>query len=401
QTGTDPYSAAVFQGFRASSGDNGHANSWQTSITANNPSACFTQQELERIPTKKTASLEITEQQNEQVKYSFGIQPILHSECSISDHNAEDKKVADEKGSGQQVEKKLISDNDVEGNISTGALLLKEKEQIITDAENGVSVVAVAQVTPMIATSIATTIATPLSVGVLSSNQTFPATVPSTANIARVGPISNHDSCGFSANRVVPPFQPVIPNPQISSLAPVISNARSTSLSLAEGIDETQTTVVVEKTQTVSNVVPVMNFQQANETAVSIKKQESVASNASDQLRKVVDESADSSLIDNMQGTQGQNELRQILKDDREHSITISTSAEQSTDSTAPENSFNKATEKHRDSKNVRDRYRIIRKQYPEVIKRLDRLRMETHRLDWHPTQKASSIEIDESSNRS
>lgn len=81
---------------------------------------------------------------------------------------------------------------------------------------------------------------------------------------------------GFSANRVVPPFQPVIPNPQISSLAPVISNARSTSLSLAEGTDETQTTVVVEKTQTVSNVVPVMNFQQANETAVSIKKQESV-----------------------------------------------------------------------------------------------------------------------------
>lgn len=27
----------------------------------------------------------------------------------------QDKKVADEKGSGQQVEKKLISDNDVEG----------------------------------------------------------------------------------------------------------------------------------------------------------------------------------------------------------------------------------------------------------------------------------------------
>ncbi|VDO73472.1 unnamed protein product [Onchocerca flexuosa] len=164
----------------------------------------------------------------------------------------------------------------MEGNIPKGALLLEEKEQVVSDTENGVSVVAVAQVTPMIATSIATTTATPLSVGVLSCNQTFPATVPPTANIARVGPISNHDSCGLSVNRVVPAFQPVTPNPHISSLAPVTSSARSTPLSLAEGTDETQTTVVVEKTQTDLNIVPVTNFQQANETTVPIKKQESV-----------------------------------------------------------------------------------------------------------------------------
>ncbi|VDO76572.1 unnamed protein product [Onchocerca flexuosa] len=110
--------AAVFQGFRASSGDIGHAKSWQTSIKPNNPnpSACITQQQLEQISAEKTASFEIAEQQNEQVRYSFGIhQPILHSEHIISDQNAKDEKVADEKDSGQHIKVELISDNDMEG----------------------------------------------------------------------------------------------------------------------------------------------------------------------------------------------------------------------------------------------------------------------------------------------
>lgn len=42
----------------------------------------------------------------------------------------------------------------------------------------------------------------------------------------------------------------------------------------------------------------------------------------------------------------------------------MSTSAEQSTDSAALEDSFSRPPGKHRDSKNVRDRYRIIRQQF-------------------------------------
>lgn len=38
---------------------------------------------------------------------------------------------------------------------------------------------------------------------------------------------------------------------------------------------------------------------------------------------------------------------------------------------------------------------------YPEVIKRLDRLRMETHHLDWRPIKKTQLLEIDENSHRS
>ncbi|KAM3727292.1 Protein transport protein [Dirofilaria immitis] len=401
QDGTDPYSAAAFQGFRASSGDDNRTKSWQTSITSNNPSTCFTQQQLGQIAVeKKIASLEIAEQEDEQTRYSFGIhQPILHLEHNISDHNAENNEIIDEKYNSEQVKAEIVSVDDTKGNISTGTLPPEEKEQIVSEVESGAPMIAVAQVTPIIATSIATAIETPFPVSVLSCNQTFPAAIPSTANIARVGPISNHDSCGFSVNRVVPTLQPVIPNPQMPSLAPVTNSARSTPLSLVEGTGETQNTTVVERTQIVTNV-PVTNLQQIDAAVVPVKEEKSVMSTVSNQLREMVDLAPNSTPIDGAQKTQRQHESRQILKDDKERSIAISTSAEQSTDSAAHEDSFGRSVEKHRNSKNIRDRYRIIRQQYPEVIKRLDRLKMETHRLDWSPTQKASLKEVDESSHR-
>nr|CDQ06308.1 Bm7781, isoform a [Brugia malayi] len=80
-----------------------------------------------------------------------------------------------------------------------------------------------------------------------------------------------------------------------------------------------------------------------------------------------------------------------------EHNTVISTS-EQSTDSTV--DSISRPAGKHWNSKNVRDRYRIIRQQYPEVIKRLDRLKMETHNLDWHQMHKAPLVEVDENAHR-
>uniref|UniRef100_A0AAF5PMQ3 Protein transport protein sec16 n=1 Tax=Wuchereria bancrofti TaxID=6293 RepID=A0AAF5PMQ3_WUCBA len=392
QTGTDPYSAAVFEGFRASSGDIGHIKSWQT---PNIPST-FSTQQPERIPEEKTASLEIHEQKNEQVPYSFGIhQPILDSKRRIHSSNAESKEAIDEKYNGQHVKVELISGDDAEGNVAANALLLEEKEQAVNETENDVPVVAMAQVTPMIATSIATATETSFSADVLFCNQTLSTTV-SSANIARVDPISNNDPSGFSVNRVVTTLQSVIPKPQIPSLASVANSARSTPLLLNKETDEIQNTAdIEEKTSTISNIVSVTNSQQPSAAIASVKGLETVMCSASNQLRKVVD----SHPIDGVQEIRSENELRQIVKeeDTREHNMSTS---EQSTDSTAPEDSISRPTEKHWNSKNVRDRYRIIRQQYPEVIKRLDRLRMETHNLDWRPMQKAPLVEVDENAHR-
>ncbi|CAG9531487.1 unnamed protein product [Cercopithifilaria johnstoni] len=394
QIGMDPYSAAAFEGFRASSGGDDHMRSWQTSITPNSTSAFFTQQQLEQIPAKKTASHEIHEQQNEQVQYSFGIhQPILNFEQSIANHNAE--KVIDEKYNSQHIKMELVSGDDAEDNMATDTLQPEEKQQ----TESNVPVVAVAQVVPMIATSIATATETSLTANVLPSNQTFPAAISSAANIARVGPISNHDSFGLSVNRVVPTLQPVVPNPQMPSLASVAST-RSTPL-LVEETGETQNIAAIDGTEVALNNIFVTNSQQPDGVMASSGRQQSVINSASNQLKKEIDVVPNSLPTDSIQETQQQNALRQILtKDDKKQNTAIS-SAEQSTDLAAPEDSHSRTTEKHKDSKNVRDRYRIIRQQYPEVIRRLDRLRMETHNLDCRPMQKASLLEIDESSHKS
>lgn len=394
QTGTDPYSAAVFEGFRASSGDVSQIRSWQT---PNIPSTFSTQQQSEKFPEEKTASLEIREQKNEQGgPYSFGIhQPILDFKRRTV---AEGKEAIDEKYNDQHDKVKLISGDDAEGNVAAGALLLEEKEQAVNETESDVPVVAVTQVTPVIATSISTATETSFSADTLSCNQTISTTV-SPVNIARVDPISNNsDPSEFSVNRVVTTLQSVIPSPQIPSLTSVANSARSTPLLLNKETDETQNTAGIEETSTVSNIVSATNSQEPNAAVVSVKRLESVMRSASNQLRKVVNADSNSLPTDVMQEIRTENELRQIVKEGTtEHNTVISTS-EQSTDSTV--DSISRPAGKHWNSKNVRDRYRIIRQQYPEVIKRLDRLKMETHNLDWHQMHKAPLVEVDENAHR-
>uniref|UniRef100_A0A1I7VJR1 Protein transport protein sec16 n=1 Tax=Loa loa TaxID=7209 RepID=A0A1I7VJR1_LOALO len=393
QTGTDPYSAAAFEGFRASSGNVAPLKNWQTSITPNIPSTFSAQQQQERIPEEKTVSYEVHEQENEQVQYSFGVhQTILDSERSFPGHNIEDRKVSGGKYDVQHVQVELVSADDAQGNVATGALL-PEEEHV---TESNLPVVAVAQVTPMIATAITTATETSFSAGVLSCNQTFPAAVPS-ANVARVGPISNHDSLGFSVNRVVPTLQSVIPNLQMPPLEPVAISARDAPILLTEETGEVQNTAAIEGTQAASNFVSLANSQQPDAGEVSVKGQDLDRNSTSNRLREVLNEDVNSLSTDDVQEARGQNELRQILKkDDKERGTAMSTSAEQSTDSTMAEDSLSRPNEKHMDSKNIRDRYRIIRQQYPEVIKRLDRLRMEAHNLDCRSMQKAPLVEVDE-----
>lgn len=81
---------------------------------------------------------------------------------------------------------------------------------------------------------------------------------------------------GFSVNRVVPTLQPVIPNPQMSPLAPVTSSARSTPLLLVEETGETQNTAAIEGMPASSNIIAVTNFQQPDVAMITTEEQQLV-----------------------------------------------------------------------------------------------------------------------------
>uniref|UniRef100_A0A915Q1S7 Protein transport protein sec16 n=1 Tax=Setaria digitata TaxID=48799 RepID=A0A915Q1S7_9BILA len=366
QNGTDPYCAAAFEGFRASSGDGNGINSWQTSITPDSHTAHYEQEQSVQIVLINAP------QQGQQ--YSFGV----HQRIMDSEYSTEGKEVSNGK-ENQQFQHGNISSDLAGGNLAT--LLPEEKEEVINEAESGVSLIAAAQGAPVISTSPDTTMETSFvqSSCVLSCSQTFPTAYPSDANIAHI--VSVQNASGFSTSSDVPALQPVIPDLQSSG----------TSVFLVGETSETQNnTTIVESAQAISSIV---NLHQLTGAAVSVSKEESVANTGTGNPHST----------DVVHDIQEQNDLKSISQRDyKEQNSAIVTSAELSADSTALDSCFSEIPpQKHKDSKNVRDRYRIIRQQYPEVVKRLDRLRMETHGLGWRPVQKSAVIETDGSSHMS
>ncbi|VDK77665.1 unnamed protein product [Litomosoides sigmodontis] len=415
QIGTDPYSAAAFEGFRASSGVGNRTKSWQTSTEHDSCSTFVTQQQSEQISVLKYMKGEINDillvfmnrfwirnmtllvMMQKPSAYPFALDFWFRNIALITFLKYKNfdqylkqflQKVLGEEYNSQRANMELDPGDNAEGNMTADTFLPAGKERVVSEAGSGTPVVAVAQIIP-ITTSTATATETSFSGNVLSCNQAFPAAVSSSANIAEVDPVSNHNSFGIPVNRVAP------------SISPVGSSACCSPLLLLEETGETQNAVAIDRTQADSDIISLTKSHQPDPSMILTEGQQHTTDSASNQLTKEVDDTFNSLPTDNFEGTQEQNELRQILtKDYEEHNTVIMTSAEQSTGSTAPKDFLSRPTEMHKDSKNVRDRYRFIRQQYPEVIRRLDRVKMETHSSDWRSMQKASLGEVNESSYR-
>ncbi|VDN17450.1 unnamed protein product, partial [Gongylonema pulchrum] len=263
-----------------------------------------------------------------------------------------------------------------------------------------------AQDSPFMRTCSASTITTS------SSATSTPISAPPPANVARVGPISNQhiDTHGISVNRVFPTTQPVVPAAAgaiiqeqipapIQPAMPVTSNVADTPiLAIAEEIaprpapasrilpacptiptrnspEQSSHATITEEQQWLENSAPAPENEARNEP-VRISPAATSSSNLREQNRPE----------------------RDAGKDRREPNVPAPTPVEhQSTDSTTREDSVaERLPQNRKNSKNVRDRYRIIRQQYPEVVKRLDRLKLETRRLDWHSLPRGATIDLGE-----